>query len=310
MIDEEADMPGVGPVRFDKDAIANVLSLNLMGQKYRITMDTAKENAFIVETDNGKVKFKANEEGLYVCRPTEDFYEKVAESKKKSKIAGVSQLATVEMNKEGFTDRQIKRAERARELYHCVGAPTWRNFKYMLRQNLLKNCPVTVEDINIAEKIFGPDTSTLKGKSTRRKPKVVVDDYIEIPPELIENSADIVLCMDIMYVNKQAIMTAIDKPVRYRSAVPLSANTKEEAYRGLDNIFRLYNGTGRIIKRVECDREFRPIMDEVKDDLDVVMNYTNTGEHQSEAERNNRVIRERESELHIIGCRTRHGQDH
>ena len=39
--------------------------------------------------------------------------------------------------------------------------------------NTIKNCPVTVEDVSIAEKIFGPDVSSLKGKSTRRKPKPV-----------------------------------------------------------------------------------------------------------------------------------------
>jgi hypothetical protein len=52
--------------------------------------------------------------------------------------------------------------------------------------NIIKNCPVTVEDVNIADQIFGPDMSSLKGKSTRRKPKPPVrQDLIEIPKELI-----------------------------------------------------------------------------------------------------------------------------
>jgi hypothetical protein len=33
--------------------------------------------------------------------------------------------------------------------------------------NVIKNCPVTTEDVNIAKKIFGKDISSLKGKSTR-----------------------------------------------------------------------------------------------------------------------------------------------
>jgi hypothetical protein len=36
--------------------------------------------------------------------------------------------------------------------------------------NSIKNNPVTTEDIEIAEKIFGPDIPSLKGKTTCRKP--------------------------------------------------------------------------------------------------------------------------------------------
>ena len=43
------------------------------------------------------------------------------------------------------------------------------NFKHVLHQNLIKNCPVMVEDVTIAEKIYGPDISALKGKGTRPK---------------------------------------------------------------------------------------------------------------------------------------------
>ena len=51
----------------------------------------------------------------------------------------------------------------------------------MIMQNIIKNFPVTVEDIEIEYKIFGPDVSTLKWKKTRQSPKVVVDGFIEIP---------------------------------------------------------------------------------------------------------------------------------
>jgi hypothetical protein len=55
------------------------------------------------------------------------------------------------------------------------------NFKLLLWMNVIQNCPVTVEGVIMSEKIFGPDMSSLKGKSTRRKPKPVRSDLIEIP---------------------------------------------------------------------------------------------------------------------------------
>ena len=44
--------------------------------------------------------------------------------------------------------------------------------------NMINNKPVTTDDINISEKIFGPDIGTLKGKTTHRKPLPVMDDRL------------------------------------------------------------------------------------------------------------------------------------
>ena len=55
----------------------------------------------------------------------------------------------------------------------------------MLRQNMLKNCPVTYEDANLATKVFGKDGSIIKGKDVKPKPPVVTkEDVLELPPEL------------------------------------------------------------------------------------------------------------------------------
>jgi hypothetical protein len=64
-------------------------------------------------------------------------------------------------NIEGYSDRQVKRAQRARELYHIIGTPTIDNFKAIIRVNLIRDCPVAVDDVNLAEKIYGPSISAL-----------------------------------------------------------------------------------------------------------------------------------------------------
>jgi hypothetical protein len=76
-------------------------------------------------------------------------------------------INTVKENRAGYTQRQFEQAKKARELYHIVGTPTIETFKMLLKMNAIRNCPVTTEDVNIAEKIFGPDMSSLKGKLTR-----------------------------------------------------------------------------------------------------------------------------------------------
>jgi hypothetical protein len=152
---------------------------------------------------------------------------------------------------------------------------------------------VSVEDINISEKIFGPDMSSLKGKSTRRKPKPVRSDLIEISKVIITKHHDIDLCMDAMYVNECGMLTAIDQTIKFRSLVPMNTKQHVECYCALDQILRHYNQAGFVIRTLHCDGEFRGMMEQVEDDLDVKINFTNAQDHVPEAERNNGTIKER-----------------
>ena len=159
--------------------------------------------------------------------------------------------------------------------------------------NAIQNCPVMVEDMKIAERIFGPDMLSLKGKLTRRKPKPVRKDLVEIPAKITERHHNIELCMDTMFVNKCGMLTAIDRSIRFQSVVSIDTKTQSDYYKALKVIFRQYNKGGFVIKTIYCNREYRAMMNKVSDDLDVVMNYTYASNHMPEAERNNCTIKER-----------------
>jgi hypothetical protein len=116
---------------------------------------------------------------------------------------------------------------------------------------------------------------------------------VDIPPELLERHQDLTYCMDIMYVNGMPMLTGIDRSIRYRGLVPMTSRVSGELYRALDAILRAYNKRGYRVKTINCDGEFRTMMNEVNDDLEIEMNYTSKGEHVPEAERNNRTIGER-----------------
>ncbi|MGC9176795.1 MAG: hypothetical protein ACP5F1_06960, partial [Thermoplasmata archaeon] len=183
--------------------------------------------------------------------------------------------------------------------YHIMGCPTIENLKYLLRANIIKKCPVTPADIDLPENIFAPDIGTLKGKTTCKPPPRVKDDVVEVPLELKEKQKE--YYMNILCVNGMPMLTGIDGNIHYRSLVPLENRTAEElysgldkiVYSGLDKIICRYNDAGHIIKTIYCDQEFKPLMNQGKDELDVCMNYTTTDEHVPEAERNNRTIAER-----------------
>jgi hypothetical protein len=88
-------------------------------------------------------------------------------------------------------------------------------------------------------------------------------------------------------------MTTIDQTIGFRSALPIKNRTHEEFYHVLDMVLQLYNSTGLHSKTRHCNREFRAMMDKVKDNLGVCMNFTSALDHVPEAERNNRTIKER-----------------
>ena len=165
--------------------------------------------------------------------------------------------------------------------------------KHIIRQNIIKNCPVSIEDINIAHDIFGDDIGTLKGKSVRRPSPIIKNDNIEIPPEIKQQHKQIDLHIDIMYVNSLPMLTGINDPIMHRSLIPLENRTETEIYHALDVILRFVNDAGHYVKVINCDGEFKPLMDKVADELYVRMNYTTMGEHVPKAERNNRTIKER-----------------
>ena len=218
--------------------------------------------------------------------------EEVENSNKSSdKFSGYCGLQSVEKNKEGYTKRQVEGALAARSGYYMVGAPDMNKFKLAVRAGMFKNCPLTESDIVVADKIYGPSVSALKGKNKRPTPRRVVDDWIEIPKELLDMNRKIDLCVDIMFINNVVIFTSIDTAVRYRMCVILRNRTKEALYEAIDKVLREYNHAQFTIKTIYCDGEFKPVFDPVKDDMEVHMNYATPGEHEPTAERNNQTLK-------------------
>ncbi len=108
---------------------------------------------------------------------------------------------TVRGNFEGYTKHNIKKAQEARLLQGMIGNPTEREFKGMVREKLIANCPVTVRNIQNADQIFGPDLANLRGKTTRTKPEHVRADYVKIPQDFMDLHKYVTIVADVMFVN-------------------------------------------------------------------------------------------------------------
>ena len=103
--DMEGDIPGWFTVYVNPEFIINILAFTDVRKRFRITVDTEKENAILVHTDSGKVmKFVEVNAGLYIWKPS---YNAKISSKT---ISPNSFLTLVEGNKANFTKREVDQA--------------------------------------------------------------------------------------------------------------------------------------------------------------------------------------------------------
>ena len=116
-----------------------------------------------------------------------------------------------------------------------------------------------MEDIDIFEKILGPDVTTLKGKTVRNKPKSVVNDYIGITQELNDTHQNIELCADIMYIQRQIICISIYKRIKFIAIQDIIDGNFLILNKSFDNTFRVYNQSVLQIQRIHVDTRFKPM---------------------------------------------------
>ena len=116
-------------------------------------------------------------------------------------LASYSFIATIEENMSLFTKRQVASADLARNLQAGLAYPSVKDLKWIVQANMLKDSPVTAQDVDVALKIWGPSVALLKGKTVRRKPPLVLEDIVEVPKELWQLHKRVTLTIDIFFVN-------------------------------------------------------------------------------------------------------------
>jgi hypothetical protein len=170
------------------------------------------------------------------------------------------EIDSSEENMEMFNLRQIKQAKLTRQVYQALGTPSIQDFKAIVTMNAVNNLPITIEDIDSAELIFGPDIRALKGKTVRRKPAPVISNIIQIPRELSTYHQSVTLCIDILHTNGMAFLTTVSRRIMYQTAEFL-LNQKAEYYQNvLDGVFSILNQAGFKITAIHCNNELQPIM--------------------------------------------------
>lgn len=252
------DVSGLGSVWYNPASMANILSFAQVQKMCRITVDTDLEPAISVHRSTGTiVKFLEFGNGLY-------YFDAAAQNLSPplacNPVPGYTFLQTVSGNKARFHRREIEGADRAVELLRKLKRLSQADFERILRNNLIRNCPVTVDDARRAVLIYGTDRATLQGKTVKNHgANVAVPTFIptELPPLMLHDHRQVTLAVDFFYVQGLAFLHTISCKLKFRTITQVANRSRATIKSEVSRILEIYKARGFDVVDLHADMEFK-----------------------------------------------------
>jgi len=251
----------------------------------------------VAHTPKGEVRFHKNEHGLpYIDLGESDaeaammLLQREMQEHKETQDSKVLFVQTVSGNNEGYTKREVTQAKEAHRAQAMMGNPREKDYKGMVSNNLIANCPITSHDVTNARTIFGPDLASIRGKTVRRAPEPVVTDYVAVPRTLIEANKVITLAADIFFVDGTAFLLTVARRIKFVTAEHVPVRTATSLSKHLKRVLEVYGRAGFVVRTILMDGEFEKIKSLMPS---VECNTTAAKEHVSKADRMIRTVKER-----------------
>ena len=185
-------------VWFSENSIPNIIAMSDLRLQYLVTY-RSDEMMFIVHREsegNLNMQFRMHENSLHYFKKRDQEF---------------TFVNTVYKNKT-ITAIYIEGAEATRSLYAILIYPSDKDHKWIICSNQINNCPVTAQDVDVAQTIWCKNIAVLKGNTTQRKSNVLARDQVNIPVVLIKFHKEVFLIWYIFFVNRiQLFLTLSQK---------------------------------------------------------------------------------------------------
>ena len=258
-----------------------MISLALVSNKYRVTLDTEIDNAFHVHKDDGSIR-RFHKGGNNLC------YYDVRDLE-----GALLAITTVESQKQLYSSADRKRAKRAQALQQIMMFPSNKDFVKALESKVIQNCAVTRRDIDIAEQIHGKCKASIKGKTTRRQAPQVREEFSLVPEHVLTNYGNITLCCDIFYVNKVMFFATLSLHLKYRTVKAITNARKHTLLNALKQVINHYLSRGFKVTTVLADNQFACVNADLQQiQPGIIFNPTAANEHQPHIKRDNQTNKE------------------
>ena len=170
------------------------------------------------------------------------------------------------------------------------------DFKWIVQSGNIVNNGVSLQDIEIAQQIWGNTLSVaaIKGKTTKTDPPPVVADFVKVPQVILDANQDVTLSADVFFVNKIPFLLTISRHLAFTTVSHLEDQKMSTIFKHFRDVYRLYKNRGFKIILLLVDGEFAALQTLVHDmEHGPRVNLTSANEHVPEAEWRIRVVKER-----------------
>ena len=199
------------PVWYNSKGIANILYLGLVQKNHPMTYSSRYRNEFFIYSPH-RPTFKMNMSGMF-------YHDMMQPLKNKDRHIMVnnyhSPIPQVQDKKERYTDRNIKRADRARR-FQYINGHLIKRILHAVDNKILQNLPIMREDVRMAEDIYGPSITHLKGKTVRPKIKHVDPVKItSVPKTILDKYKEVTICCDLIHINRIGFLNTISRHIMF-----------------------------------------------------------------------------------------------
>jgi hypothetical protein len=202
-------------------------------------------------------------------------------------------FSTVAENKTKYTVSYYQRAEKARTIQRRIWRTNTKRYLELANKGWIINCDVTRQDILNAEHIFGPDTGSLKGKTVRKASDQVRSGDLEpIPATIMAHYRKLVLCVDVMKVNKMQFLVTISRAIKFGTVAWLKNAKADTILKQITYVRNIYIKRGFLLEIFEVDGQFEPLRGAISE-MGVTLNRCSREEHVPVAERRICTLKER-----------------
>jgi uncharacterized membrane protein YgcG len=264
------------PVWYNPNGVANILSLFIVKRYYHVRYDSAQHDTITVTKPDGNTwVFAPTGKGLYALTNLSTDW---------------AHITTVADRKEEYTKREYRDAVLARKIQNIVMFPGVRALTKIVDSQFLANCPIGRADISAAERIFGPNLGALKGKTTNQASVPVGSRIDGVPPDLLQRYQNIILAIDIMFVNKIPFLITTSRGLHFGTVENLANRQVPTVHAALKRVLAVYHRRGFRVTTLLADPEFQPLQEIF---APVSFNLCAQNEHVPEIERYIRTVKDR-----------------
>jgi hypothetical protein len=232
-------------------------------------MDTDKDNSINIHLrDNTMIQFKSSGNGLYQYtikqhQTIDNIWTLMIDSSEHQETFPMHpnkcfEIETVAGKADRYTNRQLKAAKTAREMEDIIMRPGIRKFTDTCLPHL-SDCPVTTDDINAANDIFGKNLGSIKGKTVHRPNPHVNTNILPVPNDIMSLHKKVTLAIDIMFVNKIPFLVTTSRKLHFGTVEALPDRKLNTIVTKLRSVNNTYRHRGFNISTILADGEFEPI---------------------------------------------------